>query len=137
MATIYDIADTTIIPNDEIDWSGFDPDKLDHVKHLLSMPLKSGTVEAQFLAAYQMSFGTKSATASAKGNALVDLEPLYHAKAVSESDAARAAESKTAYRLAIRAAYRAGATGQAVAKATGLSLPRINQLVSGARQEED
>lgn len=38
-------------------------------------------------------------------------------------------------RQEMRKAYRAGATAAAIAEVTGLSIPRVNQLVAGARQE--
>jgi hypothetical protein len=40
-----------------------------------------------------------------------------------------------ARRQEMRKAYRAGASAAILAQVTGLSIPRVNQLVAGARQE--
>lgn len=132
--TIYSTSDKSLIPVAEIDWSDFDPAKVEHVQtKMLSTQIAAGMVEARMLAACQETFGSANVARSRKGHKLVDLTPISQARARADAAAALAEEAKLAYWETLRECYRAGATSRAIAEATGLSVPRINQLVAGAR----
>lgn len=134
--TIYSAADPSLIPADEIDWSDFDPGWVEHVKtRMLAGPLASGAVPARLLAACQETYGSENVSRSKSGHKLVDLSPIAEARARSDAAADLAADALRNYRETIRDCYRAGATARAIASAAGLSVPRVNQIVAGARLE--
>lgn len=131
---IYSTDDDRMIPSDDIDWSDFDPEKLDHIKtKMLAGPLAEGAVPARLLAACLVSFGGSHISHAKNRASIVDLSPVREAKLRHELAAQHAADALAEYRRTLREAYRQGATARALAEEAGLSVPRVNQLVAGAR----
>jgi hypothetical protein len=129
--------DQTPITEPDIDWSGwFDPERLDHVRSLLSHALAEGTCTRSVVAGLMVAFGRKdtlSVSRRSRSHAPVDMTSALVAQANVSAQRAATAQAVSDYEEAVRSVYRDGATAGALARSLGLSLSRVNQLVSGAR----
>ena len=130
----YEIGDHTPIPLAEIDWSLFDPDRIEHVQtKMLAGPIAAGAVEAHDLAACLYTYGRPEIVRPKSGSQVVDISGIGPLR--DRAQALRTAADAAQYELrqAMIAAYQAGATAPSLARASGLSLPRVHQIVAGSR----
>ena len=132
---IPQLGDQTPITAGEIDWTLFDPGRVDHVRQLLAFPLERGTLTHDNVAGLLVMFRDKRALSLPKAGRrqVVDMGPAIEAKGrVAGAEEARA-DARDHYRSAVRSVYRAGATAPALAEALGVSVGRVHQLVAGGR----
>ena len=127
--------DQTIVTADDIDWSLFDPARVDFVRDtFLGGFLAAGTCTNNFVAAALVTYADPAKVSVAKrSRATVDISPAVGARAVLVAADAARDQARADFHKALREVYREGATAPALASALDLSVVRVNQLVAGAR----
>ena len=154
MSSPYD--DSATYTPAEVDWSVFNPDKVEHVRTVLAAALDGPDgCPGHYLNALALTFGDAGRVSRIKGSkSLVDLsgvvaavDSLAVSKIALDGTLAeheeiqrlvieakdRVRSDRERLQAAIRSAFASGATNPSLVRVTGLSSPRISQIVAGAR----
>lgn len=129
--------DSTPVTADEVDWSLFDPERVEHVKAKTAFAFEQGICTRGIMAGWLVTFHDKGKlsgrTRGGRSARPVDIQPAVSALAVLGAAKRAHEEAKQGFSEAIRAVYAEGATATSLHRELGLSLSRVNQLVAGAR----